>query len=200
MRLSPIYMDEKVHELVDIYINDIQNNDFVLFFTELRNEIGLVVEEHIRRTYELYNKSCSTQEIKQAFCNVETGYKAIMRQYVNDNNIDLVERKICLDDIDVDISIPKSSLYTITGGTIIAVALGFAVDIWLSVVVELVTIGLAYKFYSDTCNRAKAIKLKQTMEDKKEEFAQKLISDINNWLNMFAAESDKTVEKLLKNR
>ena len=198
MKVSPVHMDEKVHELIDIYLYDIQNNDFVLFFTELRNEIELGADDYIKKAYDYNCHRCFTSEMKLAFSDIQSGYKSVMRNYIEIHSIELEKKDVNLKNVDIDISIPRSSIYTITGGTVVAIALSFAADIWLGIIAEIVALCLAYKFYSDTREKARAIKMKQVLQDKKEQLAQQLISDINNWFEMLAAHSDTIIEDFFK--
>lgn len=188
-----IKIDERIHELMDTYSEEIANNDYLFFFEELRTSIIELAEEYISETYNNHYGLLIDIEKKLAFSDATNGYKARMRNYMEEHQISLENRVINVDDIDVNVEIPKKAIYVATGGTIVAVALCFAANVWIGMLVEIIALGYAYHIYNETKKYAQAIQMQQIMNDKKEEFINQIINDVCEWNKKLSDMSDSVL-------
>ena len=188
-----IKIDERIHELMDTYSEEIANNDYLFFFEELRTSIIELAEEYISETYNNHYGLLIDIEKKLAFSDATSGYKAQMKKYIDENQISLVQRAISVDDIDVNAEIPKKAIYVATGGTVLAVSLCFAANVWIGLIAEIIALGYAYKVYSETKKYAQAIQMQQIMNDKKEEFINQIINDVCEWNKKLSDMSDSVL-------
>lgn len=185
-----IKIDERIHELMDTYSDEIENNDYSFFFEDLKTSILELAEEYISETYKNHYGLLLDIEKQLSFSDVVDGYKAQMRKFMEENQITLVAQDISVDDINVSVDIPKKAIYAATGGTVVAVALCFAANIWIGLLAEIIALGYAYKVYNDTKKYALAIQMQQIMNEKKEEFINRIIDDISDWNNKLSSTSD----------
>lgn len=185
-----IKIDERIHELMDTYSNEIENNDYSFFFEDLKTSILELAEEYISETYNNNYGLILDIENQLSFSDAKCGYKAQMKKFIEDNQIVLVAKDISVDDINVSIDIPKKAIYAATGGTIVAVALCFAANVWIGLLAEIIALGYAYKVYNDTRKYALAIQMQQIMNEKKEVFINQIIADISDWYNKLSSKSD----------
>lgn len=186
-----IKIDERIHELMDTYSDEIENNNYSFFFEDLKTSILELAEEYISETYNNYYGLILDIEKQLSFSDATCGYKAQMKKFLEDNQIVLVAKDISVEDINVSVDIPKKAIYAATGGTVVAVALCFAANVWIGLLAEIIALGYAYKVYNDTKKYALAIQMQQIMNEKKEEFINKIIDDISAWNNKLSSKSDK---------
>lgn len=185
-----IKIDERIHELMDTYSDEIENNDYSFFFEDLKTSILELAEEYISETYKNHYGLLLDIEKQLSFSDVVDGYKAQMRKFMEENQITLVAQDISVDDINVSIDIPKKAIYAATGGTVVAVALCFATNVWIGLLAEIIALGYAYKVYNDTKKYALAIQMQKKMIEKKEEFINQIIDDVSDWNNKLISNSD----------
>lgn len=186
-----IKIDDRIHELMDTYSDEIENNDYSFFFEDLKTTILELAEDYISETYNNHYGLILDTAKQLSFSDAISGYKAQMKKYIEDNQIVLVAKDICVDDINVSVDIPKKAIIAATGGTVVAVALCFAANVWIGLLAEIIAIGYAYKVYSDTRKYALAIQMQQIMNEKKREFINQIEDDISDWFNKLNSESDR---------
>lgn len=185
-----IKIDERIHELMDTYSDEIENNDYSFFFEDLKTTILELAEDYISETYNNHYGLILDTEKQLSFSDAISGYKAQMKKFIEDNQITLVAQDISVDDINVSIDIPKKAIYAATGGTVVAVALCFATNVWIGLLAEIIALGYAYKVYNDTKKYALAIQMQKKMIEKKEEFINQIIDDVSDWNNKLISNSD----------
>lgn len=185
-----IKIDERIHELMDTYSDEIENNDYSFFFEDLKTTILELAEDYISETYNNHYGLLNDTEKQLTFSDAICGYKAQMKKFIEENQIVLVAKDISVDDINVSVDIPKKAIIAATGGTVIAVALCFAANVWIGLLAEIIALGYAYKVYSETRKYALAIQMQQIMNEKKEEFINHIDDDISDWFNKLNSKSD----------
>lgn len=183
-------INERIHELMDTYSEEIKNNDYSFFFEDLKTSILEFAEEYISEIYNNNYGLILDIEKQLSFSDAICGYKAQMKKFIEDNQIVLVANDISVEDINVSVDIPKKAIYTATGGTVVAIALCFASNVWIGLLAEIIALGYAYKVYNDTKKYALAIQMQQIMNEKKEVFINQIIADISDWYNKLSTKSD----------
>lgn len=154
-----IKIDERIHELMDTYSDEIENNDYSFFFEDLKTTILELAEDYISETYNNHYGLLNDTEKQLTFSDAICGYKAQMKKFIEENQIVLVAKDISVDDINVSVDIPKKAIIAATGGTVVAVALCFAANVWIGLLAEIIALGYAYKVYSETRKYALAIQM-----------------------------------------
>lgn len=185
-----IKIDERIHELMDTYSDEIENNDYSFFFEDLKTTILELAEDYISETYNNHYGLILDTQKQLSFSDAISGYKAQMKKFIEDNQITLVAKDISVEDINVSVDIPKKAIYAATGGTVVAVALYFAANVWIGLLAEIIALGYAYKVYNDTKKYALAIQMQKKMIEKKEEFINQIIDDVSDWNNKLTSKSD----------
>ena len=185
-----VEINVRIHELMDTYSDEISNNDYTYFFEELKTSILELAEMYISETYNNHYGLIDELDKQLSFSDAVSGYKAQMRKFIENNQISLIYQEINVDNIKIDVDIPRKAIYMATGGTIAAVALCFAANVWIGLLTEIIALGYAYKIYSDTKKYARAIQIQQIINDKKEEFMNQIINDVCKWYNKLSDTSD----------
>lgn len=185
-----VEINVRIHELMDTYSDEISNNDYTYFFEELKTSILELAEKYISETYNNHYGLIDELDKQLSFSDAVSGYKAQMRKFIENNQISLIYQEINVDNIKIDVDIPRKAIYMATGGTIAAVALCFAANVWIGLLTEIIALGYAYKIYSDTKKYARAIQIQQIINDKKEEFMNQIINDVCKWYNKLSDTSD----------
>lgn len=193
MKIDTTIISEKINNLIDCYLEDIGKDDFRFLSEELKTFVLEISENFINETYNNHYGLLTSLDDKLAFGDINHGYKARIQEFMDKNRIDLTYTNFKVETVKTNISIPKESIYIATGGTIVAVALCFASNLWIALVAEIIAISIAYKIYSDNRKRAEAIKTEQVLIDKKLALAEQIECDITKWLNELSRESDRII-------
>lgn len=193
MKIDSVKISEKINSILDNYLDDVNKDDFRFISEDIRTFVHEVAEKIINENYDYYYGALTSLDDKLALGDVNRGYKAQIQEFIDKNSIELSYTSFNVEDVKMDVPIPRESIYIAAGGTIVAVALCFASNIWIALVAEIIALSIAYKIYSDTRKRAEAIKAEQMLIDKKLALANQIEADVTNWLNELLKESDRII-------
>lgn len=134
-------------------------------------------------------------EEKDGFLDTTSGYKRQMRDWAYENDIEIRNQELPVE------SIPdptprknlKPALISLGVGTVVAACI-FPFSPLASICIELVALGLAYKFYVDNNKPMEAEHVKNEMIDTKARFRSELLKDVDAWLDSAQAKSDEVLQ------
>ena len=186
---------KNIEELGEQILKELAPNEFRLFAERTKLYVDNAFDEYLRQVEdEVLSSFVEEDNKKKAFMDLETGFMRQMQLWLKDNAIAVTEQNVDINKLKSDSKKQKRSLYTILGGgTLLAIGLSIPAKIawWVPVVVELLTLGAAYKKYNSSYITPSQIQMK--IYTVKKELINGVINDIESWLD--SAEKQITIVK-----
>jgi hypothetical protein len=186
---------KNIEELGEQILKELAPNEFRLFAERTKLYVDNAFDEYLRQVEdEVLSSFVEEDNKKKAFMDLETGFMRQMQLWLKDNAIAVTEQNVDINKLKSDSKKQKRSLYTILGGgTLLAIGLSIPAKIawWVPVVVELLTLGAAYKKYNSSYITPRQIQMK--IYTVKKELINGVINDIESWLD--SAEKQITIVK-----
>lgn len=186
---------KNIEELGEQILKELAPNEFRLFAERTKLYVDNAFDEYLRQVEdEVLSSFIEEDNKKKAFMDLETGFMRQMQLWLKDNAIAVTEQNVDINKLKSDSKKQKRSLYTILGGgTLLAIGLSIPAKIawWVPVVVELLTLGAAYKKYNSSYITPSQIQMK--IYTVKKELINGVINDIESWLD--SAEKQITIVK-----
>ena len=176
---------KNIEELGEQILKELAPNEFRLFAERTKLYVDNAFDEYLRQVEdEVLSSFIEEDDKKKAFMDLETGFMRQMQLWLKDNAITVTEQNVDINKLKSDSKEQKRSLYTILGGgTLLAIGLSIPAKIawWVPVVVELLTLGVAYKKYNSSYITPRQIQMK--INAVKKDLIQGVINDIESWLD-----------------
>ena len=176
---------KNIEELGEQILKELAPNEFRLFAERTKLYVDNAFDEYLRQVEdEVLSSFIEEDNKKKAFMDLETGFMRQMQLWLKDNAIAVTEQNVDINKLKSDSKKQKRSLYTILGGgTLLAIGLSIPAKIawWVPVVVELLTLGAAYKKYNSSYITPRQIQMK--INAVKKDLIKGVINDIESWLD-----------------
>ena len=176
---------KNIEELGEQILKELAPNEFRLFAERTKLYVDNAFDEYLRQVEdEVLSSFIEDDNKKKAFMDLETGFMRQMQLWLKDNAIAVTEQNVDINKLKSDSKKQKRSLYTILGGgTLLAIGLSIPAKIawWVPVVVELLTLGAAYKKYNSSYITPRQIQMK--INAVKKDLIKGVINDIESWLD-----------------
>ena len=176
---------KNIEELGEQILKELAPNEFRLFAERTKLYVDNAFDEYLRQVEdEVLSSFIEEDDKKKAFMDLETGFMRQMQLWLKDNAITVTEQNVDINKLKSDSKEQKRSLYTILGGgTLLAIGLSIPAKIawWVPVVVELLTLGVAYKKYNSSYITPRQIQMK--INAVKKDLINGVINDIESWLD-----------------
>ena len=176
---------KNIEELGEQILKELAPNEFRLFAERTKLYVDNAFDEYLRQVEdEVLSSFIEEDDKKKAFMDLETGFMRQMQLWLKDNAIAVTEQNVDINKLKSDSKEQKRSLYTILGGgTLLAIGLSIPAKIawWVPVVVELLTLGVAYKKYNSSYITPRQIQMK--INAVKKDLINGVINDIESWLD-----------------
>lgn len=176
---------KNIEELGEQILKELAPNEFRLFAERTKLYVDNAFDEYLRQVEdEVLSSFIEEDNKKKAFMDLETGFMRQMQLWLKDNAINVTEQKIDLNKLKSDSKEQKRTLYTILGGgTLLAIGLSIPARIawWVPVIVELLTLGVAYKKFNSSYITPGQLQMK--INAVKKDLVNGVINDIESWLD-----------------